>query len=51
MFSIDLILPTTLSPDVYSASNRNEYKKRKNNFSGVELGWCVRLTTLPPSVR
>jgi hypothetical protein len=26
-FSIDLILPATLGPGVYSASNRNEYQE------------------------
>jgi hypothetical protein len=31
---IYLILPATLSPGVYSASNRNEYQKQKNNVSG-----------------
>jgi hypothetical protein len=29
-----LILPVALGPGVYSASNRNEYKKHKNNVSG-----------------
>jgi hypothetical protein len=33
-FSIYLILPTALGPGVHSASNRNEYQKRKNNVSG-----------------
>jgi hypothetical protein len=28
---IYLILPATLGPGVYSASNRNEYQKHKNN--------------------
>jgi hypothetical protein len=32
--SIYLILPAALDPGVYSASNRNEYKKQKNNISG-----------------
>jgi hypothetical protein len=32
--SIYLILPITLGPGVYSASNRNEYQKHKNNVSG-----------------
>jgi hypothetical protein len=27
-FSIYLILPATLGPEVYSASNRNEYQKQ-----------------------
>jgi hypothetical protein len=30
-FSIYLILPATLGPGVYSASDRNEYQKQKNN--------------------
>jgi hypothetical protein len=30
-FSIYLILPVALGPGVYSASNRNEYQKHKNN--------------------
>jgi hypothetical protein len=34
MFSIYLILLATLGPGVYSASNRNEYQKQKNNVSG-----------------
>jgi hypothetical protein len=32
--SIYLILPAALSPGVYSAANRNEYQKHKNNVSG-----------------
>jgi hypothetical protein len=31
---IYLILPTVLGPGVYSASNRNEYHRQKNNVSG-----------------
>jgi hypothetical protein len=31
IFSIYLILPDTLGPGIYSASNRNEYQKHKNN--------------------
>jgi hypothetical protein len=34
MFSIYLILTAALGPGVYSASNRNEYKNKKNNVSG-----------------
>jgi hypothetical protein len=30
-FSIYLILSAALDPGVYSASNRNEYQKHKNN--------------------
>jgi hypothetical protein len=33
-FSIYLILPAALGPAVYSASNRNECQKQKNNASG-----------------
>jgi hypothetical protein len=32
--SIYLILQAALGPGVYSASNRNEYQKQKNNVSG-----------------
>jgi hypothetical protein len=32
--SIYLILLAALGPGVYSASNRNEYQKHKNNVSG-----------------
>jgi hypothetical protein len=32
-FSIYLILPAALGPGVYSACNRNEYQKQKNNVS------------------
>jgi hypothetical protein len=34
LFSIYLIIPAALDSGVYSASNRNEYQKRKNNISG-----------------
>jgi hypothetical protein len=33
LFSTYLILPAALGLDVYSASNRNEYQKHKNNVS------------------
>jgi hypothetical protein len=33
IFSIYLIFPAALGPEVYSASNRNEYQKQKNNVS------------------
>jgi hypothetical protein len=33
-FSVYLILPAALGPGVYSASNKNEYQKQKNNVSG-----------------
>jgi hypothetical protein len=32
-FSVYLILPAALGPGVYSAFNRNEYQKQKNNIS------------------
>jgi hypothetical protein len=35
-FSIYLILPAALGPGVYSASNRNEYQKQKNNVFGEQ---------------
>jgi hypothetical protein len=45
------ILLAALGPGVYSASNRNEYQKHKNNVSGeLSSGRCIGLTTLPPSV-
>jgi hypothetical protein len=31
IFLICLIIPAALGPGVYSASNRNEYQKHKNN--------------------
>jgi hypothetical protein len=38
IFSIYLILLAALGPRVYSASNRNEYQKRKNNnVSGEKI--------------
>jgi hypothetical protein len=50
-FRIYLILPAALGPGAYTASNRNEYwKKKKKRSWGVKCGWCVGLTTLPPSM-
>jgi hypothetical protein len=34
IFSIYLILPAALGTAIYSAYNRNEYQKQKNNVSG-----------------
>jgi hypothetical protein len=34
IFTIYLILSATLSPGVYSASNRNEYQKQEDSVSG-----------------
>jgi hypothetical protein len=34
IFLIYLIIPAALGSGVYSASNRNEYQKHKNNVSG-----------------
>jgi hypothetical protein len=31
---VHLVLPAALGPGAYSASNRNEYQKHKNNVSG-----------------
>jgi hypothetical protein len=36
LLSIYLILPAALSPGVYSASKRNEYRKQRNNVSGKQ---------------
>jgi hypothetical protein len=36
IFSIYLILPAAVDPGVYSASNRNEYQKQRNNVSGEQ---------------
>jgi hypothetical protein len=33
-FEMYLIFPAALGPGVYSASNRNEYQKHKNNVYG-----------------
>jgi hypothetical protein len=33
LFLIYLVLPDALGPVVYSASNKNEYKKQKDNVS------------------
>jgi hypothetical protein len=51
-FYVYLNLPAALGLGVYSASNRNEYQKHKNNnVSGrVKCGGCIGLTTLPPSM-
>jgi hypothetical protein len=35
-FSIYLILPAALGPGIYSASNRNEYQKKKNYVTGEQ---------------
>jgi hypothetical protein len=50
ILSVYLTLLATLGPEVYSASNRDEYQKQKKCFWRVECGQCVRLATLMPSV-
>jgi hypothetical protein len=51
IFSICLILPAALGPEVHSASDRNEYQKQENKcVCAVERGRCVGLITLPPCV-
>jgi hypothetical protein len=32
-FSVYILLPAALGPEVYSASNINDYQKQKNNIS------------------
>jgi hypothetical protein len=34
IFSIYIIFSAALGPGVYSACNRNDYQKQKNNVSG-----------------
>jgi hypothetical protein len=48
IFSVYLNLPAALGHVVYSASNRNEYQKQKNNVCGVERGRWVGLTVWDP---
>jgi hypothetical protein len=50
VFSVHLIITASLEPGVYSASIRNDYKKQKNSFWGIERGRCVELKTLPLSI-
>ena len=45
-FSLTLSFQPHYGPGVDSASNRNEYQEY---FLGGTGGWCVGLTTLPPS--
>jgi hypothetical protein len=46
-----LILPAALGPGVYSACNRNEYQRQKENVcEKYSEALRVRLTTFPPSV-
>jgi hypothetical protein len=45
-FSLTQSFRSPYDPGVDSASNRNEYQEY---FLGGKGGWCVRLTTLPPS--
>jgi hypothetical protein len=45
-FSVTKSCWSHYGPGVDSATNRNEYQVY---FLGGEGGWCVRLTTLPPS--
>jgi hypothetical protein len=40
-FETRCILPAALGPGVYSASNRNEYQKQKNNVSGEKSAASV----------
>jgi hypothetical protein len=49
IFSTYLIFPAALGSGVYSATNRNEYPKQKNEFlgSGVRtVRWTDKLTAI-----
>jgi hypothetical protein len=47
-FSICLILPAALGPEVHSASNRNEYQKQKKvMFLGSKIRSVRRADKLP----
>jgi hypothetical protein len=45
---IYLILPAALGPGAYSASNRNEYQKHKdnNNVLGIKVRWVGMVDNL-----
>jgi len=45
-FFIDITSRPHYGPGVDSASKRNEYQQY---FLGCKGGWCIGLTTLPPS--
>jgi hypothetical protein len=45
-FSIYTILPATLDPGVYSASNRNEYQEQKKMFLGSRVQLVHRADNL-----
>jgi hypothetical protein len=47
---IYLILPAVLDLGFTQPLTEMSTRSRKIMFSGVERGWCVGLTTLPPSV-
>jgi hypothetical protein len=49
IFSIYLILSAALGPGVYSASNRNEYQKQKNNFHASHATLPMVTLNISPS--
>jgi hypothetical protein len=48
--SISIILLAALGPGVTQVPTEMSIGNRKKCLLGVERGWCVRLTTSPPSV-
>jgi hypothetical protein len=50
MFSIYLTLPAALGPEVYSASNRKQFQKHKNNVFGSRARPVHRADNLVASV-
>jgi hypothetical protein len=48
-FSIYLILSAALGPGVQPLTEMSTGNIKKKSFWGVKCGWCVGLTTLPPS--
>jgi hypothetical protein len=46
----NIILSAALGPAVFSAFNRNEYQKQRNNVSGGEVRLVRRTNNLVPSV-
>jgi hypothetical protein len=50
LFSIYLILPASIGPQAYSASNINEYQKQKEKFLGRRARQARKADNFTPSV-